>query len=70
MVSISSGGHRGEIAAPFVGFEQDFVGEDVEFFLDFALDVLRFVAAQDVPECAFAYGMADDLAGAADDFQQ
>ena len=42
------------MAAPFVGFEQDLVGQHVQLLLHFALHVLAFEAAQDAAERALA----------------
>ena len=64
------GSDSGQIAAPFVGFQKDFIGKHIQFFLDFSLYVFRFVAAQNVSERSLAYGMADRLTGTADDFQK
>ena len=64
------GSDSGQITAPFIGFQKDFVGEHIQFFLDFSLYVFRFVAAQDVSERSLADGMTDCLAGTADDFQK
>jgi hypothetical protein len=60
----------GQVAAPFVGFDQHFVGDDVELFLDFALHVLALGAAQHAAQRAFVDGVADALAGARHHFQQ
>jgi hypothetical protein len=62
--------HRRQVAAPFIRFEQDFVGDDVQFFLDFTLDVFGFGGAKDFAQRALAYRVADGLAGAGDDFDQ
>ena len=56
------GRHAGQVAAPFVGFEQDFVGQNVQFLLHFALHVFSAHAAQDTAQCAFGNGVADFLA--------
>ena len=62
--------HRRQMAAPFVRFEQDLVGDDVEFFLYFALHVFRVGRAQHLAQGALADGVADGLAGARDHFDQ
>ncbi|MNT80217.1 hypothetical protein D3C72_2196490 [compost metagenome] len=58
------------MAAPFIRFEQDLVGDDVEFFLYFALHVFRVGRAQHFTQRTLADGVADGLAGARDDFDQ
>ncbi|MNJ69194.1 hypothetical protein D3C77_655170 [compost metagenome] len=58
------------MAAPFVGFKQDLVGQHVQLLLHFALDVFAFQAAQDAAQGALADRMADGLAGARDHFDQ
>ena len=63
-------GHGGEVAAPFVGFEQDVVGDDVEFLLRFALDVAGPGAAQHIGEGTLADVDRNGLAGPGDDFNQ
>jgi len=50
------------VTAPFVGFEQDLVGDHVEFLLHFALDVFSAHAAEDATQRAFGHGVADFLA--------
>ena len=44
--------------APFIGFKQYFVRHDVEFLLDFALDVFAFKTAKDAAQSPFANGAA------------
>ena len=61
------GRHGGEVTAPFVGFDQYFVGNDVEFFLHFALHVLAAGAAQDIAQGAFVDCVTDALAGTGND---
>ncbi len=63
-------GHGCQVAAPFVGFNQHFVGDDVQFFLDFALDVFTFRGTQHTAQRAFVDGQADALAGTGHHFQQ
>jgi hypothetical protein len=58
------------MAAPFVGFEQDFVGNHVELLLHLALHVVAAGAAQHAGQAALADGDGDGLAGARDDFDQ
>ena len=64
------GGEGGEVAAPFVGLEQDLVGEHVELLLHLALHVLGAGAAQAVGERALVDARADRLAGAGDGLEQ
>jgi hypothetical protein len=56
------GRHAGQVTAPFVGFEQDFVGHHVEFLLHFALNVFSTHAAEHTTQGAFGYCVADFLA--------
>ena len=63
-------GQRGEIAAPFIGVEQDLVGDHVELLLDLALHVLAAEAAEHAAELALVHRMADRLAGARHDLDQ
>jgi hypothetical protein len=51
------------MSAPFIGFKQYFVGEQVQFFLNLTLNILAACAAQHLAERAFAYRMADGLTG-------
>ena len=62
--------HRSEMTAPFIGLQQNFVRDDVEFFLYFTLYVFRISGAQYIAQGALADGMADGLAGARDNFDQ
>ena len=64
------GSHRREVAAPFIGLEQHFVGNDVEFFLRFALHVVAAGVAVDAGQRTLADGVADRFAGAGDDFDE
>ncbi len=64
------GRHRGEVAAPFVGLEQDLVGDHVELLLGLALDVAGAGLAEHAAERALADLERDLLAGAGDDFDQ
>ena len=59
-------GHGGKVAAPFVGLEQDLVGDHVELLLDLALHVLGLGAAEHAREPALADGDGDGLAGPCD----
>ncbi len=63
-------GHGRQVAAPFVGFNQGFVGDDVQLFLHFALHVFAAGGAHDFAQLAFVHGKADALAGAGNHFQQ
>jgi len=58
------------VTAPLVGFDQHFVGNDVQFLLNFALHVLAVGAAQHAAERAFVHGLADAFAGAGNHLQQ
>ncbi|MNY37801.1 hypothetical protein D3C86_1723860 [compost metagenome] len=58
------------MTAPFVGFEQDLVGDHVELFLHFALDVFSAHAAQNATQGAFGHGVVDLLAGTRHHFDQ
>ncbi len=67
------GGHGGEVAAPFVGVEQDVVGQHVELLLRFALHVVAAGFAEHAAfaaQGALADGDGNGLAGAGDDFDQ
>ena len=64
------GSHGCQVAAPFVGFDQGFIGDDVQLLLHFALHVFAAGGAHDVTQLALVHGKADALAGAGDDFQQ
>ncbi len=64
------GGHAGQVAAPLVGFEEDFVGDHVELLLHFALHVFAVQAAQHAAEGALGHLMADRLAGPRHDFDK
>src|SRR5690606_33798283 len=64
------GRHRRKVAAPFIGLEEDLVGEHVQFFLHFALNVFALQASQYAAERAFADMMADCLAGARHNFDE
>jgi hypothetical protein len=58
------------VAAPFIGFDQGFVGDDVQLFLHFTLHVFAAGCAHDVAELTLVHGKADALAGAGHHFQQ
>ena len=58
------GGERGEVAAPFVGLEQDLVREHVELLLHLALHVVRARRAEVARKGALVDCVADRLAGA------
>jgi hypothetical protein len=62
--------HGRQVAAPFVGFDQHIVGNDVEFFLHLALHVLAARRAQHIAQGAFVDGLADALASACHHFEQ
>ena len=64
------GCHAGQMAAPFVGFQQDFIGNHIQLLLYLALHVFTTGAAQHFTQRALADRMADALAGPADDFDQ
>jgi len=64
------GSHAGQVAAPLVGFQQDFVGEHVELFLHFALHVLAAGAAQHAAQRALGNLVADRLARARHDLDE
>ena len=51
--------HGGQIAAPFIALEHDFIGDDVEFFLFFTLYILATCAAQYAAQSAFVHSLAD-----------
>jgi hypothetical protein len=40
------GSHGRQMASPFVGFQQNFVGQNIELFLHFALHIFAVKAAQ------------------------
>jgi hypothetical protein len=58
------------VTAPFVGFEQHFVGDDVQFLLHFALHVFALGTAQHTTQSAFVHGVADAFASARHHFKQ
>ncbi len=64
------GRHAGQVAAPLVCLQQDFVGEHVELLLHFALDVLAVGATQYAPEGALGYRVADFLARSCHDLDE
>ena len=64
------GRHAGQVTAPLVGFQQDFVGNHVEFLLHLALHVLGAHAAQHAAQCTLGYLMADFLTGPCDHFNK
>ena len=64
------GGHRGQMAAPFVGFEQGLVGDHIELLLHFALNVLGSGLAQDAGQVTLAHAITDSLAGARHHLEQ
>src|SRR5690606_32595043 len=55
---------------PFIGFQQDLVGDDIQLLLHFALHVLAARRAKHVAQSALADRMADGLAGTRNDFDQ
>ena len=60
------------MAAPFVGFDQHIVGDDVQLLLDLALDVfaLGLGHAKHSSQRALVDGQADALAGPRNHLQQ
>ncbi len=64
------GGHRGEVAAPLVGLEQDLVRHHVQPLLRFALDVDRARIAQKAVRPRLVDGVADALARPRHDLDQ
>ncbi len=64
------GGHRREVAAPFVRFHEDLVGEHVELGLRLALHVGRADRSEHVAERTATDGIRDRLAGARDGLEQ
>ena len=62
--------HGGKVAAPFVGLDQHFVGDDVQFFLHLALHVLTVRRSQHAAQCALVDGLADAFACACHHFKQ
>ena len=58
---------------PFIGFNQYLVGDDVELFLHFALNVFTACSAQDAgcaAQRALVDGLTDAFAGAGNHFKQ
>ena len=66
--------HSGQVTAPFIGFNQYIVGNDVEFLLDLTLYVFASSRAHDIAkltaQCAFVDGMANAFASASYHFKQ
>ncbi len=63
-------GHARQVAAPFVGFDQHLVGDDVQLLLDFALHVLAAGGAQHVTQSALVDADGDALASTGDHFDE
>ena len=53
------GSHGRQMAAPFVGFDQNFIGNDVQFFLNFTLNIFNVGTAQNTTQCTFVDRMTD-----------
>ncbi|EKE17570.1 MAG: hypothetical protein ACD_10C00393G0002 [uncultured bacterium] len=64
------GSHRRQMAAPFVRFKQNFVGENVEFFLRLTLHIVAAGFAKDIAQAALADGDGNGLTGPRNDFNQ
>lgn len=64
------GGHAGQVAGPFVGFQQDLVGHHVQLLLHLALHVLGAHAAEHAAQRALGHRMADFLAGTRHDLDE
>ena len=62
--------HARQMATPLVGFHQNIVGNNVQLFLRFALNILGACAAQHARQRAFANIHRDGLAGPGDDLDQ
>ena len=58
------------MAAPFVGVEQDLVGQHVELLLRLALHVVAARFAEHAAQAALADGNGNGLAGTGDDLDQ
>ena len=57
--------HRRQVATPFVGFQQDIVGDHVEFFCASALNIAGAgTHRENARQFALVDGVADCLAGA------
>ena len=56
------------MTAPFIGFNQDLIGNDVQFFLNLTLNIFNVCAAQNATQGAFVHGMADAFAGPCNNF--
>ena len=63
-------GHRRKVAAPLVGFNQHFVADDVELFLQLTLEVGGSGGAEHIAQGPLVHGDGDALAGARHDFDQ
>ncbi|MNS65050.1 hypothetical protein D3C72_981990 [compost metagenome] len=57
-------GHRRQVAAPLVGVEQHFIGDDVQLLLGLALHIAGAGRAEHAREGALAHGVGNGLAGA------
>ena len=64
------GGHGGKIPPPFVGFEQDFIGQHIQFLLCFALYVIAAGFSQHIAQAPFADRDRNVQAGTGDDLDQ
>ena len=63
-------GHGRQVAAPFVGFDQNFIGNDVQFLLNFTLNVFYVGTAQNTTQGTFVDRMADAFASPCHHFEQ
>ena len=62
--------HGGEVAAPFVGIKQNFVGDDIQLLLDFTLHVIRSGAAHGIAKVALTNCDGNSFTGTRNDFDQ
>ena len=58
------------MACPFVGLDEDFVGDDVQFFLRLALYVFAARTALNADQRALVHRVGDDFTGRDDVVQQ
>ncbi len=63
-------GQAGQVAAPFIGFQQDLVAQHIQLLLRLALDVAGAGIAQHAAQSAFADRGGNGFAGPGDHFQQ
>ena len=64
------GGHRRQVAAPFVGLDQDVVGDDIELLLGLTLHIVTASLAQHAGEGALGNIDGNGLDRTGDDFHQ